>query len=145
VTDLRSCRFTRLACRLLRDREVAVDDADAALLGHGDGRRDSVTVSMAAEMSGYERDVAGELVCVLTWWDDLAVGGDEEDIVEGEGFGIGEGSYLPFWLAAAWNVFCAGFVIVESSGVRANAGRWIARSGGVPGRASCSLALADGD
>ena len=37
---------------LLGDVEVAVDDAEPAGLRHGDGQRLSVTVSMAAEISG---------------------------------------------------------------------------------------------
>jgi hypothetical protein len=35
--------------------QIAVDDADAAGLGHGDGQPASVTVSMAADISGMSR------------------------------------------------------------------------------------------
>ena len=42
-------RFTRSTSeRLLLDRQVLVDDAEAAVLRHGDGQLDSVTVSIAA-------------------------------------------------------------------------------------------------
>ena len=87
---------------LFGDVEVLVDDADAAELGHGDGHcalgdgvhggRDEGDVQLdGAGEAGAGADGAGQ---------DLAVGGDDEDVVEGEGFldagdaclGLGAGS-----------------------------------------------------
>ena len=73
------------------DGEVAVDDAEAALLGHGDGEaRFGDGVHGGGHQRGVERDVAGELgLRADLGGDDVAVGGDEQDIVEGKGFGDG--------------------------------------------------------
>ena len=74
---------------LLLDGEVAMDDADATLLGHGDGQaRLGDGVHGGRDERGAESDVMGELgLGADLGGDDLAVGGDEQDIVEGECFG----------------------------------------------------------
>ncbi len=74
---------------LLLDGEIAVDDAHAALLGHGDGEaRLGDGVHGGGHERGVEGDGAGE-ACLRAdlGGDDVRVGGDQEDIVEGQGFG----------------------------------------------------------
>ncbi len=73
---------------LALDRQVAVDDADAALLGQGDGHaRHGHGVHGRADDGDVERDVAAEpgrdrgLL-----GDDVRLGREDEDVVEGEGF-----------------------------------------------------------
>src|SRR5262249_54797094 len=72
--------------RLLRDRQVLVDDADAPLLGQGDGQ---FALGDRVHGRGDDRDVeadgAGELGAdVHVGGDDVAVGGLQEDVVEGD-------------------------------------------------------------
>ncbi len=74
---------------LLLDGEVAVDDAHAALLGHGDGEaRLGDGIHGGGEQRGVQGDVAGELgLGADLGGDDIAVGGNEENVVEGKSFG----------------------------------------------------------
>ena len=74
---------------LLLDGEVAVDDAHAALLGHGDGEaRLGDGVHGGGEQRGVQGDVAGELgLGADLGGDDIAVGGNEKNVVEGKSFG----------------------------------------------------------
>ena len=73
---------------LLLNGEVAVDDAHAALLRHGDGQ---ARLGDGVHGGGHQRRVEGDVARELGLGADLggndfAVGGDEEDVVEGQGF-----------------------------------------------------------
>jgi hypothetical protein len=74
---------------LLLDGEVAMDDAHAALLGHGDGEAGlGDGIHGCGEQRGVQRDVAGELgLSADLGGDDIAVCGNEKYIVEGKSFG----------------------------------------------------------
>ena len=104
---------------LLLDGEVAVDDAHAALLGHGDGQaRLGDGVHGGGHQRGVEGDVAGELgLGADLGGNDFAVGGDEEDIVEGQGF-CDRGFNHDFWPVLSrpgrWRLVGGGWLIVES-------------------------------
>ena len=81
-----------------------MDHPYATLLGHGDGQtRLGDGVHGGRDERGIEGDAARELGlrADLVGYH-LAIGGNQQDIVEGEGFGDrGEDHILPFWLAAA--------------------------------------------
>ncbi len=70
------------------DGEVAVHDAEAALLGHGDGHAGlGDGVHGRRHQRGGEGDPAGQASLRADLrGDDVGVGGDEQDIVEGQGF-----------------------------------------------------------
>ena len=85
---------------LLRDLQVAVDDPDAALLGQGDGHPGhGHGVHGRADEGDVERDVPAQARRdrgVLG--DDVGLGREDEDVVEGEGFPdlvVEHGSSLP--------------------------------------------------
>ena len=69
-------------------RQVPVDEADAALLRHAIAMRDSVTVSIAAEASGMFSWMLREswVATIGVARHDLALGRDQEDVVEGQAF-----------------------------------------------------------
>ncbi len=74
---------------LLLDGEVAVNDSHAALLGHGDGE---AALGDGVHGGGHERGVEGDgagKACLRAdlGGDDVRIGGDQEDVVEGQGFG----------------------------------------------------------
>ena len=73
---------------LLRDGQVAMDDADATLLGHGDGQaRLGDGVHGGRDQRRGEGDVAGEMgLGADLGGNDFAVGRDEQNIVEGQSF-----------------------------------------------------------
>ncbi len=83
---------------LLLDGEVSVDYAQPPLLGHGYGEaRLGDGVHGGGHEGGGEGDVAGEPgLGAYLGWDDFAVCGDEEDIVEGQGF-CDRGFNHDFW------------------------------------------------
>ena len=70
------------------DGEVAVDDAEAALLGHGDGHAGlGDGVHGGGHEGGGEGDTAGEAGLRADLGGDyVGVGGNEEDVVKGQGF-----------------------------------------------------------
>ena len=82
-----------------RNGEVAVDYAHPALLGHGDGQaRLGDRVHGGRHQRGGKRDAPGELgLGAHLGRDDLAVRGDQQDVVEGKGFGNGSGDHLSGW------------------------------------------------
>ncbi len=94
---------------LLLDGEIAVDDAHASLLRHGDGQaRLGDGVHGCREEGRVESDLPGEPgLGADLGGDDFAVGRYEEDVVEGQGFGNREIDH----------------VVLISSGVRPDTGR----------------------
>ena len=84
---------------LLLDGEVAMDDAHAALLRHGDGEaRLGDGVHGGGHQRSVQRDVARELgLRADLGGNDLGVGGHEEDVVKGQRFGEWRGDHCcPF-------------------------------------------------
>ena len=77
--------------RLVLDREVLVDDAEAALLGHGDGhRRLGDRIHGGAQKRHVERDVAGEPRGHVDLRRQHArIARHQQHVVEGEGGGEG--------------------------------------------------------
>ena len=73
---------------LVGDGQIAMHDADAALLRHGDGHaRLGHGVHGRGEQRGVERDVAGQLgLRADLHGHHLAVGGHQQHVVEGKGF-----------------------------------------------------------
>ena len=96
---------------LLLDGEVAVDDAEAALLGHGDGHAGlGDGVHGSGEERGVEGDVAGEAgLGAHLGGDYFAECGDEEDVVKCEGFADRRFNH-DVWEKPAWQRVVCGLV-----------------------------------
>ena len=82
--------------RLLRDGEIAVHDAQTALLRHGNGEaRFSDRVHGRGHQRGGEGDAPGELgLGADLGGDNFAVRRDEQNVVEGKRFGDGGGDHF---------------------------------------------------
>ena len=85
---------------LLLDGEVAVDDAEAALLGHGDGE---AGLGDGVHGGGHEGDGEGDFLGQLGLGtglgrDDVRVGGNQQHVVERERFGDLSGDHTSLLL-----------------------------------------------
>ena len=85
---------------LLLDAEVAVDDAEATLLGHGDGE---AGFGDGVHGGGHEWDGQGDFPGQLglrtcLGWDDVRVCGDQQHVVERERFGDLSGDHTSLLL-----------------------------------------------